>query len=267
VVAFVFLGQAGGGLLAALLVKLPVVQGPWQTAVYYVAAGCAVVTVLLVALLPESPRYLSLRGPRNRLRDLFSQGRAPGTSLLWATFIGVCATVSFFTNWLTLIFTHAGKPAEVGVNAIAVYSAGAMVGGLVLPLFTRRWRTNRVLLASIAAAVVSCIGMGLALPFGNVVSLAAATVCGVFVSGAFFMLYPPTARFYPTHIRSTGIGAAVAFGRIGNMLSPVAAGFMLGAGALPATVLYVMAMPMVLSCLALVAFDRVTAGQAAEAEE
>jgi AAHS family 3-hydroxyphenylpropionic acid transporter len=109
--------------------------------------------------------------------------------------------------------------------------------------------------------------MGLALPFGNVVSLAAATVCGVFVSGAFFMLYPPTARFYPTHIRSTGIGAAVAFGRIGNMLSPVAAGFMLGAGALPATVLYVMAMPMVLSCLALVAFDRVTAGQAAEAEE
>jgi hypothetical protein len=78
----------------------------------------------------------------------------------------VCATVSFFT--------HAGKPADVGVNAIAVYSAGAMVGGLVLPLFAPRWRTNVVLLASIAVA----------------------TLCGVFVSGAFFMLYPPTARFW-----------------------------------------------------------------------
>ena len=179
--------------------------------------------------------------------------------LLWATFIGVCATVSFFTNWLTLILTHAGKSAVVGVNAIAVYSAGAMVGGLVLPLFTRRWPTNTVLLASIIAAMLSCVGLGVVLPWGDTITLAAASVCGVFVSGAFFMLYPPAARFYPTHIRSTGIGAAVAFGRIGNMLSPAAAGFMLGAGVTPATVFFAMAVPMGLSCGALVAFTRLTA--------
>jgi MFS family permease len=268
VVAFVFLGQAGGGLLAALLMKLPLAAGPWQTPVFYVAGGCALVTVLVLALLPESPRYLSLRGPRNHLRDLFSDGRAAGTALLWATFIGICATVSFFTNWLTLIFTHAGKSSEIGVNAIAVYSAGAMFGGLVLPLFTRRWPTNKVLLASIVAAVASCIGLGLVLPQGNLANLVAATLCGVFVSGAFFMLFPPAARFYPTRIRSTGIGAAVAFGRIGNMLSPAAAGFMLGAGMQPATVFYAMAAPMMLSCLALVAFDRLTAtGGSAEALE
>ena len=267
VVAFVFLGQAGGGLLAALLMKLPLAAGPWQTPVFYVAGGCAFVTVLLIALLPESPRYLSLRGPRNRLRDLFSDGRATGTALLWITFIGICAPVSFFTNWLALIFTHAGKPAELGVNAIAVYSAGAMFGGLVLPLFTRRWPTNSVLLASIVAAVASCIGLGLVLPMGLVLNLVAATLCGVFVSGAFFMLFPPAARFYPTRIRSTGIGAAMAFGRIGNMLSPAAAGFMLGAGLQPASVFYAMAAPMVLSCVALVAFDRLTASGRSEALE
>ena len=79
------------------------------------------------------------------------------------------------------------------------------------------------------------------------------------MSGAFFMLYPPTAKFYPTHIRSTGIGSAVAFGRIGNMTSPAVAGFMLQAGIPPATVFYVVAAPMVLSCVALVIFDRLTA--------
>lgn len=258
VVVFVFLGQAGGGLLASLLVKLAPAGDPWQTSVYYVAAGCALVTVLLVAFLPESPRYLSLRGPRNRLSDLFREGRAAGTALLWATFIGVCFVVSFFTNWLTTIITHAGKPAEVGVDAIGIYSAGAMVGGLVLPLFTRRWRTNLVLLATIVLAVASCVAIGLALSLGDAVIMVAAAVCGVFVSGAFFMLYPPTARFYPTHIRSTGIGAAVAFGRIGNMTSPVAAGYMLQAGVSPAWVFYVIAAPMVLSCASLVAFDRLT---------
>jgi len=260
VVAFVFLGQAGGGLLAALVVKLPpLAAGPWQTSVLCVAGGCAFVTVLLVALLPESPRYLSLRGPRNRLRDLFTEGRAVGTALLWATFIGVCFAVSFFTNWLTLILTHAGKSSEVGVDAIAVYSAGAMFGGLVLPVFTRWWHTNKVLLASIIGAVASCVGMGLVLTSSNGAVLAVATICGVFVSGAFFMLYPPAARFYPTRIRSTGIGSAVAFGRIGNMLSPAAAGFMLGAGIQPATVFYTVATPMILSCVALIAFHRLTA--------
>jgi len=259
-VAFVFLGQAGGGLLAALLVKIPgLSDGPWQTPVLYVGGGCAVVTLLLIATLPESPRYLKLRERKNRLRDLFSDGRAVGTSLLWVTFIGVCFAVSFFTNWLTSIITHAGKPTEVGVNAIAVYSAGAMLGGLVLPLFTRLWRTNMVLLGSIILAVVSCVGMGMSLASSETVILIVATISGVFVSGAFFMLYPPAARFYPTHIRSTGIGAAVAFGRIGNMLSPAAAGFMLQAGVSPATVFYVVAAPMVLSCVALVGFDRFTA--------
>jgi MFS family permease len=259
-VAFVFLGQAGGGLLAALLVKLPTLSdGPWQTPVLYVGAGCALITLLLLAALPESPRYLLARErQKNRLRDLFSNGRGLGTALLWATFIGVCATVSFFTTWLTLIITYAGKPTEVGVNAIAVYSAGAMLGGLVLPLFTRLWHMNKVLLGTIVAAVVSCVGMGAVLTASNTVILVVATVSGVFVSGAFFMLYPPAARFYPTHIRSTGIGSAVAFGRIGNMLSPAAAGFMLQAGVQPATVFYAVAAPMVFSCLALVAFDRVT---------
>ncbi len=267
VVVFVFLGQAGGGLLAALLVKIPPPDAPWPTTVYYVAAGCAVVTALLVLMLPESPRYLLVRGGRrNRLRDLFLEGRAAGTALLWVTFIGVCAPVSFFTNWLTSMFTHAGKSSEVGVDAIAYYSAGAMLGGLVLPLFARRWHVNKVLLMTIVLAVASCIAMGLVLPLDYGVTMVAATICGVFVSGAFFMLYPPAARFYPTHIRSTGIGSAVAFGRIGNMISPAVTGFMLSAGTDPSTVFYVMAAPMVLSCVAAVAFDRLTATASGSAD-
>ena len=143
----------------------PTAAGPWQASVFAVAGGRAFVSVLLLAPLQESPRYLSLRGPRNRLRDLFMEGRAAGTALLWATFIGVSFTVSFFTNWLTVILTHAGKSSSVGIDAIAVYSAGAMPGGLVLPVFTRWWHTNNVLLGSIVAAVASCICMGFVLPF------------------------------------------------------------------------------------------------------
>ena len=265
VVAFVFLGQSGGGLLAAVIVKLTPPGSPWQTSVYYVTAGCALVTVLLVALLPESPRYLLVRGGRrNRLRDLFREGRAAGTTLLWLTFIGVCAPVSFFTTMLTTMVAQA-KPGDVGVSAIGWYSAGAMLGGLALPLLARFWPVNKVLLGTIVMALLSCAAMGAVLPETVNANLVVATICGVFISGAFFMLYPPAARFYPTHIRATGIGSAVAFGRIGNAVAPFTAGSMLNAGADPSTVFYTMAAPMLLSCVALVAFDRLTASTASSA--
>lgn len=154
VVALVILGQALGALVAALLLKLPLASGqPWQTLVLYAGLACAAVTLLL-AMLPESPRYLALREPRGarlaavlkglrldpaapvqepdppvaglRVAELFAPGRAAGTALLWATFIGVGWPLSFFTNWLTRIYTEAGHAAAVGVDAMAFYSGGAI---------------------------------------------------------------------------------------------------------------------------------------------
>ncbi len=287
VVALVILGQAAGALLAALLLKLPFsVASTWQTLVFYTGLSCGFVTLVVLALLPESPRYLGLREPGGarlaatlralrvdpaatveaeqpaagfRLAALFAPGRAYGTALLWATFIGVGWPLSFFTNWLTRIYTQAGHPAAVGVDAMAAYSAGAIAGGLLLPLLARRWHHDKVLLATLFAAAVATAGLGMVLLASPSVHMTVSFLCGVFVSGAFFMLYPPAVRFYPTDIRSTGIGAAVAFGRVGNTLSPIVAGMMLGAGLTPGMVFWTMAAPLLLSCTALYLFHRHTA--------
>jgi AAHS family 4-hydroxybenzoate transporter-like MFS transporter len=284
VVALVILGQAAGALVAGLLLKLPFAQAAqWQTLVLYTALACGAVTLIVLALMPESPRYLGLREPRGaklaatlralrldagsvvyepdppaqrwRLFELFAPGRAWGTALLWATFIGVGWPLSFFTNWLTKISTQSGYD---GVDAMNCYSAGAIVGGLLLPLFSRRWHHDMVLLATLAAAALVTVGLGLTLGLSVPVHLTIALLCGVFVSGAFFMLYPPAVRFYPTDIRSTGVGTAVAFGRIGNTFSPTVAGLMLGAGLTAQDVFWAMAAPLLLSCTALYLFHRHT---------
>ncbi len=278
VVALVFLGQAGGGVLAPKLVRLPMMAGPWQTPVLWVAGGCALVMILVVLFLPESPRYIDTRsaaagGPRRpwfeQFAELFTQGRATGTVLLWVTFVGICFAVSYFTNSLTATFNGAGKPDDVGIDATMYYSLGAMAGGLILPLFARRWRGTMVLLAAIVGAVASCITIALLLPAGYAVNMSAAFACGVFVSGAFFLLYPPAVQFYPTHIRATGIGAAIACGRMfGNVPSPKVAGYMLGGGGYTASsVFFVVAAPMVVSCITLIIFDRHTRRSPAVAGE
>lgn len=267
VVAFVFLGQAGGGVVAPILVKLPMMAGPWQTPFLWVAGGCAAVTVLVMLLLPESPRYLEARSApgaadrrwSDQFTQLFTQGRAAGTVLLWITFVGICFAVSYFTNSLATTFNGAGKPDVYGIDATKYYSIGAMVGGLVLPLFARRWRGTMVLLIAALGAVGSCILIATLLPSGYTVNMTAAFICGVFVSGAFFLLYPPAVQFYPTQIRATGIGAALACGRMfGNVPSPKVAGYMLGSGGYSAaSVFYAVAAPMVVSCITLIILDRI----------
>jgi MFS transporter, AAHS family, 4-hydroxybenzoate transporter len=296
-VAFVILATALGTFLAAVFMKIPALaSNEWHTIVLYVGALCVFTTLLLIVLLPESPRYLLLKHPGsarlrnillllritetpaahsvadgtrvggNQVVELFKDGKALGTCLLWITFIGVCWTVSFFSTWLTLIFTRAGMTDADGVSASAWYSLGAMVGGLVLPLFCVRWNVNRVLMLVILAGALSSGALGSVLVLGASASLALTFVCGVFISGAFFMLYPPAVRFYPTVMRSTGIGSAVAFGRIGNILSPKSAGWMLGAGYSPNMVFWAMGAPMVVSFIALLLFHRLTADSSAEAD-
>ena len=284
IVALVILGQAVGALVAGLLLKLPFADGrPWQTLVLYTGFACGAVMLIVFALLPESPRYLGLRKPgsarlastlralrldatgvvhepeaavqRWRLTELFAPGRAWGTALIWATFIGVGWPLSFFTNWLTKMSTEAGFN---GVDAMNLYSTGAILGGLVLPLFSRRFHHDWVLFATLLTAAVVTFALGLTLHREVHVHMSVAFLCGIFVSGAFFLLYPPAVRFYPTDIRSTGVGAAVAFGRIGNTFSPKVAGVMLGAGLAPQSVFWAMGAPLLMSCLTLYLFHRHT---------
>ncbi len=291
VVALVILGQAVGALLAALVMKFPSVAAMrWQLLLLFAALACAAVT-LLASLLPESPRYLGLKEPGGRrlaavlrglgvapgtavheadppvkgfrLFELFAPSRAWGTALLWTAFIGIGWPLSFFTNWLTKIYTEAGHAAAVGVDAMALYSGGAILGGLVLPLFSRRWHHDKVLITAVLVAAVLTIALGMALDGGRRWHMALSLLCGVFVSGVFFLLYPLAVRYYPTDIRSTGIGSAVAFGRVGNTLSPMVAGWMLGAGLSPQSVFWAMAAPLLVSAGALYLFHLLTVARPA----
>lgn len=51
--------------------------------------------------------------------------------------------------------------------------------------------------------------------------LAGFTLCNLFATGAWVSAYPTFSELFPTHLRSTGIGLSVAFGRIGAFAAPL----------------------------------------------
>jgi AAHS family 3-hydroxyphenylpropionic acid transporter len=74
-----------------------------------------------------------------------------------------------------------------------------------------------------------------------------AALVGLTVSGSQAIMYALAPGIYPTYVRGTGVGFALAIGRIGSATGPLLAGAMLGSGLGPTQVLEVMAPLMALA--------------------
>jgi MFS family permease len=67
---------------------------------------------------------------------------------------------------------------------------------------------------------------------------------GVLQQGGFTGLYGTAAKIYPTEIRSTGIGWAIGLGRLGAVVGPAVAGYLIAAGFNMSANFFVFAIPM-----------------------
>jgi AAHS family 3-hydroxyphenylpropionic acid transporter len=108
--------------------------------------------------------------------------------------------------------------------------------------------------------------VGLSDASSPVALMAACFVSGVAVLGAQYALYGLSPRLYGDTERATGIGAAVAVGRIGAIIGPLLAGGLLKAGAGPAQLMMLL-LPLIalaalaMACLAGAAGSRLAAAR------
>ena len=69
------------------------------------------------------------------------------------------------------------------------------------------------------------------------VAMLGSVLAGTFIIGAQLILYALASLYYPRAIRGTGVGAAVAIGRLGSVVGPLFAGSLLASGGRSATVM------------------------------
>ncbi len=256
IVSIMFCGMPAGAVLATRVSAVMLPRWGWQSVFY--AGGILPLTLalLLIAILPESVRYLEVSGVDQRniskilarispeLADtplsrsahqdqrksapvvsLFTEGRAAGTILLWIPFFMNLLMLYFVVFWLPALLRQTGKPVSAGATAVMLFSVGGIAGSFVEGNLMNRWGAFTVLLAEFLCTTLLIASLAYSNSFALMMTIT--FVLGFVVQGAQGGLSAVAATFYPISMRSTGIGWCLGIGRIGSIVGPLLGGVML----------------------------------------
>jgi AAHS family 4-hydroxybenzoate transporter-like MFS transporter len=256
------LGAAVGGLVAASLIP----RFGWPSVFLVGGVFPIVIAVISMGVLPESIRFLVVKGgaesqargylsriapseaitgplspgqdehgsPQSGsgrtsgfiVSELFTNGRAVGTILIWVIYFMNLLNLYFLNSWLPTIMSDAGIPVETAIRLTSLFQVGGIAGAVMLGRLLDRTFTFWVLAGCYAWAAAFVYSIG---HTGGSVPLLALTIscAGVGIIGGQNASHALSSEFYPTRIRSTGVGWALGIGRIGSIVGPLVGGLLL----------------------------------------
>src|ERR1700688_2927440 len=256
IVSMMFCGMPAGAVLSTRVSAVMLPRWGWQSVFYAGGVLPLTLALLLIAILPESVRYLEVSGASQRkiakilarispelaeapisrsvhqdqrrnapVINLFTEGRAAGTILLWIPYFMNLLILYFVVFWLPALLRQTGKPVSAGITAIMLFSVGGIAGSFVEGAFMNRWGAFTVLLTEFLCTTLLIASLAFSNSFP--LTMAITFVLGFAVQGAQGGLSAVAATFYPISIRSTGIGWCLGVGRIGSIVGPILGGMML----------------------------------------
>ncbi|MGI4861383.1 MAG: 3-(3-hydroxy-phenyl)propionate transporter MhpT [Janthinobacterium lividum] len=232
-VSVMYCGIPFGGVVAALVGMLSAGDTDWRHIFYVGGAGPLLLVPLLLRFLPESHAFsqASRTGPVVPAPVgvvLFGGARGWSTVQIWVSYFCTLIVLYFLLNWLPSLMAAKGLSRfQVGEVQIA-FNVGGGIGALFIGMLMDRIRAAWVVSGMYAGIIVSLAALSIS-PGFTALALSA-FFAGMFVIGGQSVLYALSAVFYPTAMRGTGVGAAVAVGRIGSVVGPLAAGALLAMG-------------------------------------
>lgn len=227
-VSLMYCGVPIGAALAAAMGASGLAQA-WQT-IFWVGG---IVPLLLVPLLmfrlPESQAFSAQQQDTPMpLRAIFAPETASATLLLWLCYFFTLLVVYMLINWLPMLLVDQGFSASQASGVMFALQMGAALGTLMLGALMDKLSPMSMSLLIYSGMLASLIALGVANSFS--LMLISGFIAGMFATGGQSVLYALAPLFYRTEIRATGVGTAVAVGRLGAMSGPLLAGKMLALG-------------------------------------
>ena len=218
------LGAAFGGFVAAALIS----RFGWQSV--FVIGGLVplLIVVLAARFLPESVVLEQQQSNAFLVKELFVDGRAKVTLLLWVCFFMNLMLIFFLNSWLPTVMTDSGLKVRTAILITSLFQLGGTVGAVILGrICDKEWLSPFYVLALVyfgAAVTTILIGQSGASIGALILTVTASGFC---VTGGQTASNAVAAGYYPTAIRSTGVGWCLGIGRVGSIVGPVLGGALL----------------------------------------
>jgi AAHS family 4-hydroxybenzoate transporter-like MFS transporter len=250
------LGGATGAVTSAHL--LPLFGWP---ALFYLGGTVPLVLAVVVACaLPESLQFLLRRPDGQRtvatavrrigldvpangtvyvdteerlsglpLRHLLSGGRAAPTLLLWIASFMCFALLIVLVLWTPALLREVGVGGAQAALVVGLVNLGSVAGTALGGRLVDRFDAYVVLPLLFIAGALAVWPLGYATGSVALLGLFAA-LSGFFLGAGSSGLLGVAALIYPSMMRATGIGWAMALGRMGQVAGPLAIGALLAGG-------------------------------------
>ena len=257
------LGGMLGGMIAAKVLPL---YG-WRT--LYLIGGVTplLLALVLLLLLPESPRFLAqhpagwsklanfLRrlghsipadssfvengsgsgqpAGRATVSELFSPDFLRDTTGLWIAFFCCLSSIYLVFGWLPTLLSTMGLDVAAASSGLAIYNFGGVLGVLIWAMLTTMMGSRMPLISGAFGAALSALAI-LLVPIETgqrPLLLAALGLHGLLIQAVQTSMYALATHVYPTRVRASGVACAATAGRAGGILSSLFGSVIIGGGA------------------------------------
>lgn len=224
-VSIMYAGVPIGAAITALAAGMFTEVGQWKNIFYLGGLAPILILPLLALLLKETytKRQATKEIENNDFKFvLFGEGRLASTLQIWLSFLGTLIVLYFILNWLPVLMQNNGLSMKNVSNIQVSYQVGALLGVLSLG-----WLLSRIKIRTVVVMIYVGILVGLsALAMSKSLTglMLSAALSGFFLTGGQSALYALAAKVYQKSMRGTGVGVAVAMGRIGSFIGPLLAG-------------------------------------------
>jgi AAHS family 4-hydroxybenzoate transporter-like MFS transporter len=259
-------GQPIGAILGSALCARLIPAFGWKSA--FILGG-----VLPLLIIPGVKVLLEGRGPRDdlassakaadrpsgRVQDLFSREFRATTLLIWAAASLCVCCLYVIVNWLPGIVRGRGYSFENSLLVIGLFNTGTLIGALVFGALIDRFGPFKVLPTALLAGGVFLSLLDVSLN-SRPLLLAAALLSGFTGGGGGMCLAAMLVLLYPSTLRTTGTGWALAFAKLFAALGPIAIAFALRAGLAKEHLFYFAGGAAAVAALCLITLEKVRAG-------
>ncbi|WP_019637978.1 MFS transporter [Paenibacillus fonticola] len=222
---------AAGWIASALIAYFVIPKYGWQAA-FIIGGLPAFYALYLRRSIEDPPRYKKQAAQqksdsvsfRQKFKSVWAGPHRRATIMLWVLWFTVVFSYYGMFLWLPSVMLLKGFSLVKSFEYVLIMTLAQLPGYFTAAYLIEKLGRKFVLVLYLVLTAISAAWFGISTTEG---ALIAAGICLSFFNlGAWGAMYAYTPELYPTSVRSTGVGLAASFGRIGGVIAPYMVGLL-----------------------------------------